>query len=142
MTRHSPSRARLESDLRRLTLQTLAACWLTQAALAAVVRLALPIPERPLLIDRGGCATSQWQELLQRYSALQLQHQLGQQRFHPVIQASVFGERIAERLPSRERLAASPPVGVRELRRLAALRARYPSALVLSCSLDSSTPPS
>ncbi len=135
----SPSRARLDSALWRLTLQTLAACWLTQAALAVVVRVALPIPERPLLIDRGGCAPSQWQNLLQRYSALQLQDQLGQQRFRPVIQASVLGARFSEPMPSRERLAASPPVGVRETGQLAGLRGRYPSALVLSCPLASST---
>jgi len=135
----SPSRARLDSELWRLTLQTLAACWLTQAALAVVVRVALPIPERPLLIDRGACAPSQWQELLQRYSALQLQDQLGQQRFRPVIQASVLSARVSNPMPSREQVAASPPVGVRETRQLAALRDSYRSALVLSCPLDSST---
>jgi hypothetical protein len=142
MAMFSPSRAKLDDELRRLTPQTLAACWLTQAALAVVVRVALPIPERPLLIERGACATSQWQDLLQRYSALRLQDQLGRQRFRPVIQASVFGTRISDRMPSRERLEASPPVGAREPRRLRALRERYPSVLVLSCPLDSSSAPS
>ncbi|MEB3156499.1 MAG: hypothetical protein VKO26_03575 [Cyanobacteriota bacterium] len=93
------------------------------------------------MIERGACAASQWRDLLHRYSALQRQDQLGRQRFRPVIQASVFRTRVSDRMPSRERLAASPPVGVREPRQLTALRERYPSAPVLSCPLDSSAAP-
>ena len=56
-----------------------------------------------------------------------------------MIQVSVFGERFSARLPGLDPLAAAPPVGVREGAKLSALRKRYPSALVLSCS---NAPPS
>lgn len=133
--------AALEADLRRLTLQTLPVCWLVQASLGALIGFALPIPVRPLLIDRSACGAGQWQALLGRYGALYWQDQLGQQRFSPVIQVSVLGERLSPRLPAPHRLASASPLGVREGVRLAALRERYPSALVLSCQTPDLTPP-
>lgn len=126
-------RLALEADLRRLTLQTLAAGWLGQLLLAGLFSLWLPIPVRSLLIDRGACGPSQWQALLRRYADLHRADGLGQQRFSPVIQLSVFGERVTPRPPAPPRLALATPVGVRERARLSALRDRYPSALVLSC---------
>ena len=133
------SRSLLAADLLRLTLQTLATCWLAQVLLAALISQWLPIPVRPLVVDRGACTETQWQELLHRYRGLALQERLGQRRFSPVIQVSVFGERLSARLPGLDPLAAAPPVGVREEAKLSALRKRYPSALVLSCS---NAPPS
>lgn len=125
-------------DLSRLTLRTLATCWLAQALVAATIGLFLPIPVRPLLIDRGPCGQGEWRALLARYSELHRQDQLGQQRFSPVVQVSVFGERETSRPPAPGRLASSSSVGVREKSRLTALQARLPGALVLSC--DSSDP--
>jgi hypothetical protein len=133
------SRSLLTADLHRLTLQTLATCWLAQALLAALISQWLPIPVRPLVVDRGACTEARWQELLHRYSGLALQERLGQRRFSPVIQVSVFGEQFSARLPGLDAFSAVPPVGVREEARLSALRERYPSALVLSCS---NAPPS
>jgi hypothetical protein len=123
----------LEADLRRLTLQTLAACWLAQVLLAGLFHQWLPIPVRPLLMDRGGCGAAQWRDLLRRYGDLHLQDRLGRERYSPVIETSVFGERFSLRPPDPQRLAAAPTVGVRERSRLAVLRDRYPKALVLSC---------
>lgn len=128
----SPSPA-LDVDLSRLTLRTLTTCWLAQALLAAAIGLFLPIPVRPLLIDRGPCGQEEWRALLARYSELHLQDRLGQQRFSPVIQVSVFGERETSRPPAPGRLAENSSVGVREGARLMALQARLPGALVLSC---------
>jgi hypothetical protein len=131
----------LEGELRRLTLQTLAACWLGQALLAALFSQWLPIPVRPLVIDRGGCGGAQWRQLLQRYSRLHLQDRLGRERFSPVVEASVFGERLSARPPDPRQLAAAPLVGVRAASRLTALRSRHPNALVLSCPGDDSRQP-
>lgn len=123
----------LDIDLSRLTLRALTTCWLAQALLAAVIGLLLPIPVRPLLIDRGTCGQNEWRALLARYSELHLQDRLGQQRFSPVIQVSVFGERETLRPPAPGRLAGNSSLGVREGARLRALQARLPGALVLSC---------
>lgn len=130
----SPTRAALDADLRRLTLQTLAGCWLTQGLLAALIAWGLPIPVRPLVVDRGACTPRQWDKLLGRYSQLHLQDQLGVRRFRPVIQTSVFGERVSALAPAPDQLAADFPAGVRDGGRLAALLDRHPTALVLSCS--------
>ncbi|MFN9547522.1 MAG: hypothetical protein ACK6AD_10730 [Cyanobacteriota bacterium] len=119
--------------LHRLTGQTLAACWLAQALLAVLFTQALPIPARPLVLDRGACGAVEWQELVRRYRELLLQQRLGLRRFTPVIETSVFGERVTLDPPRPELLASAVPVGVRQGARLAALRDRYPSALVLSC---------
>jgi hypothetical protein len=119
--------------LGRLTGQTLVTCWLAQGLWAAMVSLWLPIPVRPLLIDRSACDGAQWHHLLRRYADLHLQDQLGQQRFSPVIEVSVLGERLTPRLPPPRRLARVALVGVRAGPRLAALRDRYPSALLLAC---------
>ncbi|MFN7677329.1 MAG: hypothetical protein ACK5QW_01880 [Cyanobacteriota bacterium] len=128
-----PSRSVLEADLRRLSLQTLAGCWLLQALLAVVCHQWLPIPVRPLVIDRGGCGDAAWRELLERYGDLHRRHHLGWERFSPVIETSVFGVRLSTGPPDPQRLAAIPPVGVPALARLGALRARHPNAVVLSC---------
>jgi hypothetical protein len=128
-----PSHSVLEADLRRLTLQTLAGCWLLQALLAVVCHHWLPIPVRPLVIDRGDCGDAAWRALLERYGELHLRHQLGWERFSPVIETSVFGVRLSGRPPDPQELAAIPPVGVRATARLGALRARHPDAVVLSC---------
>jgi hypothetical protein len=135
------SRAALAADLRRLSLQTLAVCWLTQGLLAALIAQGLPIPVRPLVVDRGACTPGQWRELLRRYGHLHVQDRLGLRRFRPVIQTSVFGERLSPHPPAPEELAAARPVGVREEGRLAALADRYPAALVLSCASTVSAPP-
>lgn len=123
----------LDAELRRLTLRTLAAGSLGQLLLAALLHQAFPLPVRPLLIDRGGCGLSQWQALLRRYGDLHQHDLLGQHRYSPVVQVSVFGERLTPSPPAPRFLGATPPVGVRDGRRMAALRARYPSALVLAC---------
>ena len=94
---------------------------------------AMPIPARPLVLDRGACGAVEWQELVRRYRELLLQQRLGLRRFTPVIETSVFGERVTLDPPRPELLASAVPVGVRQGARLAALRDRYPSALVLSC---------
>lgn len=127
--------------LHRLTLQTLASCWLAQALLAAFLHHWLPIPVRPLVVDRGGCTAARWADLLRHYSALHRQDRLGQQRFSPVIQVSVFGERRTARPPAPDQLGGEPVVGVREEGRLAEVRRRHPSALELSCPTGPSSPP-
>lgn len=134
---HPPPQA-LRAQWIRLTGQTLAACWLVQGLLAAMITHALPIPQRPLVIDRGACSAAQWRDLLRRYSSLHLQDRLGQQRFSPVIQANALGERLTPHPPAPRQLATVALVGVQAGSRLAVLRDRYPSALLLSCSTDPS----
>jgi hypothetical protein len=55
------------------------------------------------------------------------------ERFRPVVQYSVFGERRSNELPSASSLALTSAVGSGDNEEQSSLRDRYPTALVLSC---------
>lgn len=111
----------------------LLSCWLSQLLLAAVVGLLAPIPARPLLIERRHCSDQQSIAMLRRYEVLVWRDRLGIERFRPVIQFSVFGERRSDELPPAASLALSSAAGIGDSPEQASLRDRYPTALVLSC---------
>lgn len=119
----------LSPQLTRLLL----CCWVSQLGLAAVVGLVAPIPVRPLLIERRYCSEQQATEMLRRYEQLAWRDRLGMERFRPVVQYSVFGERRSDELPSEASLALTSAVGAGDSHEQASLRDRYPTALVLSC---------
>ncbi|MFN6134110.1 MAG: hypothetical protein ACK46L_14610 [Synechococcaceae cyanobacterium] len=119
-----------------LSLQStrlLLSCWVSQLLLAAVVGLVAPIPVRPLLIERRHCSEQQAAAMLQRYEQLVWRNRLGMERFRPVVQYSVFGERRSNELPSASSLALTSAVGSGDNEEQSSLRDRYPTALVLSC---------
>jgi hypothetical protein len=119
---------------RRLTLQVLALGWLGQLVLGVVLAQLAPVPERPLLIDRHRCDPAGWQALVGRYRALYRQHALQQQRFRPVLESSVFGVQHHRQPPDPRSLAVVAAVGEGDGAAAAALRRRFPQALVLACS--------
>jgi hypothetical protein len=114
----------------------LAAVWLGQLALAAVLIPLHPVPVRPLLIERTSCTAEQSAELVGRYRPLYWQHQLGQQRWDPVIRYGVFGEERLGQPPSPQQLADSAAVGVEPEEQRAVLHDRFPDALILRCGGD------
>ena len=118
---------------RRLTLAALAAGWLGQGVLGLLLVQLAPVPERPLLIDRHRCDPAGWQALVARYSGLHRQHALQQQRFRPVLESSVFGVQHHRQPPDPRSLAAVAAVGEGDGAAPAALRRRFPTALVLTC---------
>jgi len=111
----------------------LAATWLTQLSLAAVLQVVDPLPQRPLLIERRSCAPGQWAELVERYRDLHREHQWRQQRLAPVILYGVFGERTLSAPPSPAELLALAGEGVPQDQRSTDLRRRHPGALLLRC---------
>ena len=119
----------------------LAATWLTQLSLAAVLQVVDPLPQRPLLIERRSCAPGQWAELVERYRDLHREHQWRQQRLAPVILYGVFGERTLGAPPTPQQLQALAGEGVPQDQRSTDLRRRYPGALLLRCGGPPPAPP-
>ncbi|MEB3360647.1 MAG: hypothetical protein VKI42_00810 [Synechococcaceae cyanobacterium] len=111
----------------------LLSCWASQLLLAAVVGLVAPIPVRPLLIERRHCSEQQTAAMLHHYERLVWRDRLGMERFRPVVQYSVLGERRSDQLPPAASLALSSAVGSGDSEEQSSLRDRYPTALVLSC---------
>ena len=107
--------------------------WAIQLLLAAVVGLVAPIPVRPLLIERRHCSEPQTAAMLRRYERLVWRERLGMERFRPVVQYSVLGERRSDELPPAASLALTSAVGSSDSEAQSSLRDRYPTALVLSC---------
>jgi hypothetical protein len=107
--------------------------WASQLLLAAVLGLVAPIPVRPLLIERRHCGEQQTAAMLRQYERLVWRHRLGMERFRPVVQYSVLGERRSDELPPVASLALSSAVGSGDSEKQSSLRDRYPAALVLSC---------
>jgi len=118
---------------RRITASAVAAAWLGQLALGLVLAQLVPVPQRPLLLDRHACDAAGWRALVERYRGLHWQHLLQQQRFGPVLESSVFGLRLHPQPPSPDSLVALAVLGEGEAAGAAALRRRYPAALVLAC---------
>ncbi len=118
---------------RRLTLIALGLGWLGQLVLGLLLARLVPVPARPLLIDRHRCDPAGWRTLVQHYRGLYLQDQLQRQHFRPVVESSVYGVRLHPLPPSPESLASLAVLGHGERDGTAALRQRYPSALLLTC---------
>lgn len=120
---------------RRLTAAALAIGWLGQLALGLMLAQLAPVPERPLLIDRGRCDPAGRRQLVARYSGLHRHDALQMQRFRPVWQSGVFALQRYPSPPDPGRLAALAAVGQGDPTAAAALRRRFPTALLLACEL-------
>ena len=128
------------SILRRLTtaaaaqpLPLIALTWLAQLVLGVAMAKLLPIPERPLVIERSGCGEAQWQALIGRYQHLLAQHQLGQRHWRPVVVFNALAEERHGSPPDPSNLIRGGSVGDRDPRQELQLRQNYPSALWLRC---------
>jgi hypothetical protein len=115
------------------SLRFLAVAWLAQLLLAGVLTLLDPIPRQPLLVERRACEAGPWAALGERYRRLHRQHLLRQRQFSPVVEVSVFGEVTSAEPPPPEQLTRAAAVGELDRARLADLRHRFPTALVLRC---------
>lgn len=114
-------------------LPLIALAWLAQLLLGVLMAQLLPIPVRPLVIERSSCSEAQWQQLVEHYRDLRGQHQLGQRRWQPVVIFSVLAEERHPSPPDPAALLRVVGVGDRDPRQAQQLRQRYPAALWLGC---------
>ena len=119
--------------LNRYVLKILIGAWLSFLISGIVIHQLLAPPNVVLLIDRSYCPEAKWEQVVQAYADLHLQHQEQKLRLHPVIVFSALAQEILPHPPTLEELQQLHTYGRSNSQQQAELKNTYPQAKLLSC---------